>query len=155
MYVFWGFTLELAKTPRYFLLKGKHASLLVLLSHSQEVVIFMESESDSCPGRSISLWPHGLWPARLLCPWNSPGKNTGVGSQCLLQGFSQPRGWTQVSGIAGRLFTIWVTSIWSEDGKALWLALALALVSVSSSSVAALGILLPWLRNLLPELQFS
>ena len=24
--------------------------------------------------------------ARLLCPWNSPGKNTGVGSDALLQG---------------------------------------------------------------------
>ena len=24
--------------------------------------------------------------ARLLCPWNSPGKNTGVGSHSLLQG---------------------------------------------------------------------
>ena len=27
-----------------------------------------------------SLWPHGLQPARLLCPWNSPGKNAGVPS---------------------------------------------------------------------------
>ena len=26
----------------------------------------------------LTLWLHGLWPARLLCPWNSPGKNTGV-----------------------------------------------------------------------------
>ena len=26
---------------------------------------------------SDSLWPHGLWPTRLLCPWDSPGKNTG------------------------------------------------------------------------------
>ena len=26
---------------------------------------------------SYSLWPHALWPARLLCPWNFPGKNTG------------------------------------------------------------------------------
>ena len=25
-----------------------------------------------------SLGPHGLQPTRLLCPWNSPGKNTGV-----------------------------------------------------------------------------
>ena len=25
-------------------------------------------------------------PARLLCPWNSPGQNTGVGSLSLLQG---------------------------------------------------------------------
>ena len=24
-------------------------------------------------------------PARLLCPWDSPGKNTGVGCHCLLQ----------------------------------------------------------------------
>ena len=28
---------------------------------------------------SDSLWAHGLYPARLLCPWASPGKNTGVG----------------------------------------------------------------------------
>ena len=30
--------------------------------------------------------PLGLWPDRLLCPWNSPGKNTGVGCHFLLQG---------------------------------------------------------------------
>ena len=35
---------------------------------------------------SSSLRPHGLQPARLLCPWNSPGKNTGVGCHFLLQG---------------------------------------------------------------------
>ena len=35
---------------------------------------------------SDSLRLHGLWPARLLCPWNSPGKNTGVGCHFLLQG---------------------------------------------------------------------
>ena len=26
------------------------------------------------------------WAARFLCPWNSPGKHTGVGSDFLLQG---------------------------------------------------------------------
>ena len=31
-----------------------------------------------------SLRPHGLWPTRLLCPWDSPGKNTGLGCQFLL-----------------------------------------------------------------------
>ena len=31
---------------------------------------------------SNSLWPHGLQPTRLLCPWNFPGKNTGVGLPC-------------------------------------------------------------------------
>ena len=35
---------------------------------------------------SDSLWPHGLWPTRLLCPWDFPGKNTRVGSHFLLQG---------------------------------------------------------------------
>ena len=35
-----------------------------------------------CP----TLQPHVLEPARLLCPWNSPGKNTGVGYHALLQG---------------------------------------------------------------------
>ena len=28
---------------------------------------------------------HGLQPTRLLCPWDSPGKNTGVGCHALLQ----------------------------------------------------------------------
>ena len=31
------------------------------------------------------LRPHGLQPTRLLCSWNSPGKNTGVGCHILLQ----------------------------------------------------------------------
>ena len=34
---------------------------------------------------SDSLWPHRLQPARLLCPWNSPGRNTGVGSHPVFQ----------------------------------------------------------------------
>ena len=33
-----------------------------------------------------SLWPHGLQPTRLLCPWDLPGKDTGVGCHFLLQG---------------------------------------------------------------------
>ena len=35
---------------------------------------------------SNSLQPHELQPARLLRPWDSPGKNTGVGCRVLLQG---------------------------------------------------------------------
>ena len=38
------------------------------------------------PVLSDSLRPYGLQPVRLLCPWNSPGKNTGVGCHALLQG---------------------------------------------------------------------
>ena len=35
----------------------------------------------SCP----TLRPHGLQPTRLPRPWDSPGKNTGVGCHFLLQ----------------------------------------------------------------------
>ena len=33
---------------------------------------------------SDSSWPHGLQPTRLLHPWDSPGKSTGVGCHCFL-----------------------------------------------------------------------
>ena len=32
------------------------------------------------------MWPHRRQPTRLPCPWDSPGKNTGVGCHFLLQG---------------------------------------------------------------------
>ena len=35
---------------------------------------------------SDSLWSHGQQLTRLFCPWNSPGKNTGVDSYSYLQG---------------------------------------------------------------------
>ena len=44
-----------------------------------------------------------------LCPWNSPGKNTGVGSHSFLLRLFSTQGPTQVSHIAGRFFTIWAT----------------------------------------------
>ena len=37
-------------------------------------------------GMSNSLWLRVQKPARLLCPWDFPGKNTGVGYHFLLQG---------------------------------------------------------------------
>ena len=38
----------------------------------------------SCLVMSDSFWPCGLGPIRLLCPWNSPGKNIGVGCHFLV-----------------------------------------------------------------------
>ena len=46
--------------------------------------------------------PHGLFPARLLCPWDFPDKNTGVGSHFLLQGIFPVQGWNAISCLAGR-----------------------------------------------------
>ena len=44
-------------------------------------------ESESCSVISNSLQIHELVSTRLLCPWNSLGKNTGVGCHFLLQLF--------------------------------------------------------------------
>ena len=52
----------------------------------------------------LTVRPFGLQPARLLCPWDSLGKNTRVGCHALLQGIFWPRDWTQASCIAGRFF---------------------------------------------------
>ena len=53
---------------------------------------FNETESVSHSVASNSLWTHGLLPTRLLCPWDSPGKNTGVGCHFLLQGIFPTQG---------------------------------------------------------------
>ena len=37
-------------------------------------------------GSRLTLCDHGLQPARLLCPWGSPSRNTGVGCHFFLQG---------------------------------------------------------------------
>ena len=41
---------------------------------------------------SDSLWPHGLQPARHLCSWGFPSKNTGVGFYSLLHGILLTQG---------------------------------------------------------------
>ena len=38
------------------------------------------------------LRPHGLQPSRLLCPWDFPSRNTGVGCYVLLQGIFLTQG---------------------------------------------------------------
>ena len=42
---------------------------------------------------SDCLKPQGLQPARFLWPWNSPGKNAGVGGPSLLQGIFPTQGY--------------------------------------------------------------
>ena len=50
------------------------------------------SECQVPPVVSSSARPHGQLPTRLLCPWDSPGKNTGVGCHALLQGIFLTQG---------------------------------------------------------------
>ena len=49
-----------------------------------------------CSAMSNSFEPHGLQPARLLCPWDSPGTITGVGSHFLLQRIFRCRDQTHI-----------------------------------------------------------
>ena len=62
---------------------------------------------------SDSLRPHGPSPAGLLCPWDSPGKNTGVGCHFLLQRGSLTSAWklkwTLKSTAGGRLTAFPIT----------------------------------------------
>ena len=50
-----------------------------------EGLVFISLWVRACSVMSDSLWPYGLSPARLLCPWDSPGNNTGVGCCLFLQ----------------------------------------------------------------------
>ena len=45
----------------------------------------------------------------ILCPWDSPGKNTRGVAIPFSRGFSQSRDGTRVSHIAGRFFIVWAT----------------------------------------------
>ena len=45
-----------------------------------------------CSVMSDSLWCCELWSTKLFCPWNYPGKNTGVGCHFLLQGIFLTQG---------------------------------------------------------------
>ena len=64
-------------------------------------------ESESYSVLSDSLWPHGLY-----SPWNSPGRNTGVGSCSLLQGIIPNQGWNP-----GLLHSRWILYQLSHQGS--------------------------------------
>ena len=53
-----------------------------------------------------------------VTPWNSPGKNTGVGSHALLQGLFQTQGSNpgcrDQTQIAGRFLTFWATRLYGS-----------------------------------------
>ena len=63
-----------------------------------------------------SLRPYGCQPARLLCPWDFPGMNTGVGCHALLQGIFPIQGLNSClitsPALAGGFFT--ANAAWEE-----------------------------------------
>ena len=73
-----------------------HPTLLLLPSKATTKDIHSPDHKYSCccsvASRSNALRPHGLQHTRLLCPWDFPGKNTGVGWHFLLQGILLTQG---------------------------------------------------------------
>ena len=70
---------------------------------------------------TIPAWriPWAEKPSRLLCPWGSPGKNTGVGGPALLQGVFPTQGSNlrlTSPALAGGFFAISTT--WELCGTA-------------------------------------
>ena len=77
--------------------------------------------------------PWTVAPPRLLCPWDFPGKNTGIGCHFLLQGFFLTQGSNQclhICCIEGRFFTT------EPPGKLIFVFLCLISLSMNISQVA-------------------
>ena len=75
-------------------------------------VLKVKSESEvtqSCPTLSD---PMDCSPTRVFCPWNSPSKNTGMGSHSLLQGIFP----TQGSNL-GHLHCKWILYLLSHQDE--------------------------------------
>ena len=70
----------------FFFFKKTYVLFVFLLAKPYDVWDFTSPVCINCLVVPDSLLPQGLEPARLLCPWDSPSKNTGVGCHPLLQG---------------------------------------------------------------------
>ena len=89
------------------MLKTTTKNSFYVSSYKLYIIIYIYiyiSESESHLVVYDSLQPHELY-----SPWNSPGRNTRVGSHSLLQGIFPMQGSNPVSHIAGGFFTSWAT----------------------------------------------
>ena len=68
-----------------FLFQGSPCAFCLPHYHNNRQLLPSKSLKCSCSVMTDSQQPHGLQPTRLLCPWECPGKSTGVGCHCLLQ----------------------------------------------------------------------
>ena len=78
---------------------------------------------------SYSSRPHGLQPTRLLCPWDFPGKSTGMGCHCLLLAFA----WIEVLLLGNffpNIFNLWLVDSVDVKPEAMECQLYLTLCQV-------------------------
>ena len=93
---------------------------------------------------SNSLWPLRLQPTRLFCPWDSPGKESGMGCHALLQGLFPTQGLNPC--LLSFLHCRWILYHWTT-GEA-HLSIYLSSVYISESK---------WLNQVLqdPDIRFT
>ena len=75
-------------------------------------IVWATGTSHSSVSHSVvsdSLRTCGLWPTRLLCPWDSPGKNTGVDFHSLLQSIFPTQGSNPGFLHCRQILYIWAT----------------------------------------------
>ena len=72
-------------------------------SNSVGLLVFSESLFKTVPSHVRLFTAPWIAATRLLCPWNFPGKNTGVGCYILLQEIFRPRDQTHVSCIGRQI----------------------------------------------------
>ena len=94
-------------------LSCKRQNFIHLYLYLQKKIIQVYVAQSVTSVMSNSVQPYGLQPAKLLCPWDSPGKNTGVGCPALLHGIFLTQGWNTcllyLPALASKLFTISTT----------------------------------------------
>ena len=62
----------------------------------------LPTKTRACSVMSNSVQPYRLSPTRLLCPWDSLGKNTGAACHFLLKGIFLTQGWNLPVSHIGR-----------------------------------------------------
>ena len=77
----------------HFLRRPPEGRIERFLTAEEQVGVFVFSRVGLCH-------PYRLLPSRLLCPWDSLGKNTGVGCHFLLQGIFPTQELTLISCIS-------------------------------------------------------
>ena len=84
----------------------------------------------NCCVMSDSLQPHRLQPARLLCPWDSPGKKTRVACYFLLQGIFLTQG-------LNLNLLHWQMDSLSLSFTSAWALIPVCLVAVTKQGIAS------------------
>ena len=90
---------------------------------------------------SVTLWTVAT---RLLCPWDSLGKNTGVGCLSLLQGIFPTQKLNWVSCVTGRFSTSWASrEAWEPDRFLLQLGKCSYIVTEYSQNLCEIVMIIP------------